>query len=205
MPCGPKSCAPIVIKTTSPCGPPRCVQVQVPSQTVQCEVPPCPRPPNTTCLSIPLIIQNTEERCGKRASGGCCPKPAAPCCPPQNSCGGGGGGCQTSCSRPACCMPPMNFCSSNKEKDKGGCCPNGCPPRVRREKRWPMCNFMKPCIDTRIYRDGEAMVISYAGHIPGEQYIHGRNLPTTTTFAKRRLCQYTPYEFIDPDGCCSFP
>ncbi|OXA51941.1 hypothetical protein Fcan01_13712 [Folsomia candida] len=130
----------------------------------------------------------------------CCAPPRCPgvTCPPimiQASM------CPSPCGQtsPSCCPSPPSCCSpclGNGQKALEGC-PGG---RNRREKRWKQCNFLKPCIDTRVYRNGEAMCISYAGHIPGEQYIHGRNLPTTTTFAKRRLCQYTPYEFVDPDG-----
>jgi hypothetical protein len=106
--------------------------------------------------------------------------------------------CPTRCPDCAC----MNLGSPQIALGCGKCI---CPPRERREKRWPQCNFIKPCLDLRVYRNGEHMCISYSGHIPGEQFIFGRNLPTATSYAKRRLCSFTPYEYVDPDGCCSSP
>jgi len=213
---------PVVISCTRPPPPSQCIKVNVPPQCVTCVVPPPPRCcPPPKMVNIPVVICEKEEpSCGGQRSGrkgkgggGCGPPSCCPpsCCKPScvPSCGQSSGcppPCAPSCCKPSCCAPcggqspTVNFCSMNMQKPKDECC-----KKPRREKRWPMCNFMKPCIDTRIYRDGEALCISYAGHIPGEQFIHGRNLPTTTTFAKRRLCQYTPYEFIDPDGCCTFP
>jgi len=154
--------------------------------------------PGVTCP--PIMVRATMKCppkggcCGPPSPGGCC---VESCCPPGPLC------CDSSACNPGC--GPTGCCAS------GGCLGQGtkalekCPcGNNRREKRWKQCNFLKPCIDTRVYRNGEHMCISYAGHIPGEQFIHGRNLPTTTTYAKKRLCQYTPYEFIDPDGCCSF-
>jgi len=209
MPCRPSPCCPppccptVIIRTSPPQQQSQCCTFTMPAQKVCCEVPPPPRarqPPKMCC--VPIMICEDEQgggRCGKKPS--CCPPrcPGVTCpqpsCPPP-SC------CPSPCCPSPCC-PPTNMCCAIPQ----GIGKEGCPNkgRVRREKRWPQCNFLKPCIDTRIYRDGEHMTISYAGHIPGEQYIHGRNLPTTTTFAKRRLCTFTPYEYVDPDGCCSFP
>ncbi|ODM89614.1 hypothetical protein Ocin01_17064 [Orchesella cincta] len=179
--CPPACCPPIVIKTRNQQQQGQCCVFQLPPVNIVCEIPPPPKnknPPKVCC--IPLVMCEDDD--GGNGGGGCCPKPQ-PCCP--SPCG------------PPCCIPIDFGCPQ-----RGGA--GGCGQRNRREKRWPQCNFLKPCIDARIYRNGEHLCISYAGHIPGEQYIHGRNLPTTTTFAKRRLCQYTPYEFVDPDGCCSF-
>jgi len=207
MPCRPRccppACCPVVIRTKAPAQQSQCCSFQLPPVNVCCEVPPPPRqrrPPTRCCIPVMICEDEAESGgCGQqrqrqRPSASCCmPQPS--CCMPQMSC------CPSPCPEP-CCVPPCPACPC-PPRESGGDCGSG--RKNRREKRWPQCNFLKPCIDTRIYRDGEHMAISYAGHIPGEQFIHGRNLPTSTTFAKRRLCTFTPYEFVDPDGCCSFP
>jgi len=129
----------------------------------------------------------------------CCPPPVMMCCPPaalrstlvykgpSPACpkkkGAAAGAGASSIAGIAAA------CSSTKPKKKRRIV--SCVPGMRR-------------LDKRVYRNGQFMCTSYAGHIPGEMYIYGRNLPTATTYAKKRLCQYTPYEFVGVDGCCSF-
>ncbi|CAG7816501.1 unnamed protein product [Allacma fusca] len=62
------------------------------------------------------------------------------CCKPCKIMCCGCKSCPTRCPDCAC----MNLGSPQIALGCGKCI---CPPRERREKRWPQCNFIKPCLD----------------------------------------------------------